>query len=110
MRAFVGVGGRLAIAGHWPVPDDFNATQRLITGLFFPPPWCAHLTALRKSQRELMDDVHTSHPFYWPAFAAAGDGEIPVIRPLKPEVAAAAKSAPLFLGASLRHLRYHAKD
>jgi hypothetical protein len=27
-----------------------------------------------------MDDVNTSHPFYWSAFAAVGDGEIPVIR------------------------------
>ena len=29
----------------------------------------------------LMDDPNTSHPFYWSAFAAVGDGEIPVIRP-----------------------------
>ena len=33
VRAFVGAGGRLVIASHWPVPDDYNATQRLITGL-----------------------------------------------------------------------------
>ena len=32
VRAFVGAGGRLVIASHWPVPDDYNATQRLITG------------------------------------------------------------------------------
>jgi hypothetical protein len=32
------------------------------------------------SQRQLMDDADTSHPFYWAAFAAVGDGEIPVIR------------------------------
>ena len=37
VRAFVGAGGRLVIASHWPVPDDFNATQRLITGLFTRP-------------------------------------------------------------------------
>jgi hypothetical protein len=27
--------------------------------------------------------VNTSHPFYWSAFAAVGDGEIPVIRPIQ---------------------------
>jgi hypothetical protein len=82
VRAFVGAGGRLIIASHWPVPDDFNATQRLITGLFSAPPGTPTVTALRLSQEKLMDDVNTSHPFYWSAFAAVGDGEIPVIRPI----------------------------
>jgi hypothetical protein len=27
-----------------------------------------------------MDDPNTSHPFYWAAFAAVGDGDIPLIR------------------------------
>ncbi len=80
VRAFVGAGGRLVIASHWPVPDDFNATQRLITGLFSAPPGTPTVTALRLSQRQLMDDAQTSHPFYWSAFAAIGDGEMPVIR------------------------------
>jgi CHAT domain-containing protein len=80
VRAFVGAGGRLVIASHWPVPDDYNATQRLITGLFSAPPGTPTVTALRLSQRQLMDDADTSHPFYWAAFAAVGDGEIPVIR------------------------------
>ena len=80
VRAFVGAGGRLVIASHWPVPDDFNATQRLITGLFSAPPGTPTVTALRLSQRQLMDDPNTSHPFYWSAFAAVGDGEMPVIR------------------------------
>jgi CHAT domain-containing protein len=83
VRAFVGAGGRLVIASHWPVPDDYNATQRLITGLFSAPPGTPTVTALRLSQRQLMDDANTSHPFYWSAFAAVGDGEIPVIRPIK---------------------------
>jgi CHAT domain-containing protein len=83
VRAFVGAGGRLIIASHWPVPDDFNATQRLITGLFSAPPGTPTVTALRLSQEKLMDDVNTSHPFYWSAFAAVGDGEIPVIRPIQ---------------------------
>ena len=80
VRAFVGAGARLVIASHWPVPDDYNATQRLITGLFSAPPGTPTVTALRMSQRQLMDDVNTSHPFYWSAFATVGDGEIPVIR------------------------------
>ena len=91
VRAFVGAGGRLVIASHWPVPDDFNATERLVTGLFSAPPGTPTVTALRMSQRQLMDDVNTSHPFYWAAFAAVGDGEVPVIRPLKPQIAAAGK-------------------
>ena len=83
VRAFVGAGARLVVASHWPVPDDYNATQRLITGLFSAPPGTPTVTALRLSQRQLMDDVNTSHPFYWSAFAAVGDGEIPVIRPVQ---------------------------
>ena len=51
VRAFVGAGGRLVIASHWPVPDDINATQRLITGLFSAPPGTPTVTALRLSQR-----------------------------------------------------------
>ncbi len=80
VRAFVGAGGRLVIASHWPVPDDYNATQRLITGLFSAPAGTATVSALRMSQRQLMDEADTSHPFYWSAFAAVGDGEIPVLR------------------------------
>ena len=91
VRAFVGAGGRLVIASHWPVPDDFNATQRLITGLFSTPPGTPTVTALRMSQRQLMDDVNTSHPFYWSAFAAVGDGDIPVIRARKAQIAQAGK-------------------
>jgi CHAT domain-containing protein len=91
VRAFVGAGGRLVIASHWPVPDDYNATQRLITGLFSAPPGTPTVTALRISQQALMDDANTSHPFYWSAFAAVGDGDIPVIRQAKPLIAAATK-------------------
>jgi CHAT domain-containing protein len=88
VRAFVGAGARLVIASHWPVPDDYNATQRLITGLFSAPPGTPTVTALRLSQRQLMDDPNTSHPFYWSAFATVGDGEIPVIR-VTPQIAQA---------------------
>ena len=80
VRAFVGAGARLVVASHWPVSDDYNATQRLITALFSAPPGTPTVTALRLSQRQLMDDPMTSHPFYWSAFAVVGDGEMPVIR------------------------------
>lgn len=80
VRAFVGAGGRLVVASHWPVPDDFNATERLISGLFTAPAGTPTVTALRLSEQKLMDDKDTSHPFYWSAFAAVGDGDIPVIR------------------------------
>ena len=80
VRAFVGAGGRLVVASHWPVPDDYNATQRLITGLFSAPPGEPIATALRQSQKTLMDDVNTSHPFYWAAFALVGDGERPLVK------------------------------
>ena len=91
VRAFVGAGGRLVIASHWPVPDDYNATERLITGLFSAPPGTPTVTALRLSQRQLMDDANTSHPFYWAAFAAVGDGDIPMIRAVKPQIAQVSK-------------------
>ena len=80
VRAFVGAGGRLVVASHWPVPDDYNATQRLVTGLFTRPAGTPTATALRLSQESLMDDPETSHPFYWSAFAVVGDGEAPIVR------------------------------
>jgi CHAT domain-containing protein len=88
VRAFVAAGGRTVLASHWPVPDDFNATQRLITGLFTAAPGTSTDEALRQSQVKLMDDPATSHPFYWAAFAAIGDGSVPVIRQAPPAVAA----------------------
>lgn len=84
VRAFVGAGARTVIASHWPVPDDFNATKRLISGLFTAPPGTAMATAMRQAQVGLMDDANTSHPYYWAAFAIVGDGE----RALLPATAA----------------------
>jgi CHAT domain-containing protein len=80
VRAFVAAGGRTVLASHWPVPDDFDATQRLITGLFTAPAGTQVATALRLSQLKLMDDPATSHPFYWAAFAPIGDGRVAVVR------------------------------
>jgi CHAT domain-containing protein len=56
--------------------------------LFSAPPGTPTVTALRLSQQKLMDDPNTSHPFYWSAFAAVGDGEIQVI-PVKQQIAQA---------------------
>jgi tetratricopeptide (TPR) repeat protein len=79
VRAFVGAGGRSVIASHWPVPDDYNATNRLIAGLFDSPPGTATATALRRAQDRLMDSPETSHPYYWAGFAIIGDGAAPVV-------------------------------
>jgi hypothetical protein len=38
-----------------------------------------------------MDDAQTSHPFYWSAFAAVGDGEIPIVRARPARIAQAGK-------------------
>ncbi len=74
VRAFVGAGGRTIVASHWPVPDDYGATGRLISGFFDAAPGVATAEALRRAQIALMDDAETSHPFYWSAFAVVGDG------------------------------------
>ncbi|HYJ31055.1 MAG TPA: CHAT domain-containing protein [Allosphingosinicella sp.] len=79
VRAFVGAGGRSVVASHWPVPDDFDATKRLISGLFDAAPGVSTAAALRQAQRGLMDDPATSHPYYWSGFAIVGDGARPVI-------------------------------
>jgi CHAT domain-containing protein len=80
VRAFVGAGGRSVIASHWPVPDDYNATNRLIAGMFRAAPGTPIATALRSTQRELMDDAETSHPYYWSGFVIIGDGNRALLR------------------------------
>ena len=34
VRSFIGAGGRAVLASHWPAPDDFNATERLMNEMF----------------------------------------------------------------------------
>lgn len=80
VRAFVGAGGRSVVASHWKVPDDYDATKRLVNGLFDAPAGTGTAQAMRTSQLGLMDDPETSHPFYWAAFAIVGDGSIAVRR------------------------------
>ncbi|HYD12481.1 MAG TPA: CHAT domain-containing tetratricopeptide repeat protein [Allosphingosinicella sp.] len=89
VRAFVGAGGRIIVASHWPVPEDFNATERLISGMFRAPPGTGTAGALRQAQRALMDERDTSHPYYWSGFAVVGDGAAPVVRQAPTRTAAA---------------------
>ncbi|MBB3860731.1 CHAT domain-containing protein [Novosphingobium hassiacum] len=79
VRAFVGAGARSVIASHWPVPDDFDATKRLISGVIGSTPGQPLSDALSKAQEGLMDDPNTSHPFYWAAFIIVGDGVKPLV-------------------------------
>ncbi|MDB5718273.1 MAG: repeat-containing protein, partial [Sphingomonas bacterium] len=80
VRAFIGAGGRSVLASHWPAPDSYRATERLITGLFDAPPGTTSVEALRVAQNKLMDEADTSHPYYWAGFALIGDGAQPVLR------------------------------
>jgi CHAT domain-containing protein len=89
VRAFIGAGGRSVLASHWPAPDDFDATQRLITGLFTAAPGTSVAEAMGRAQITLMDNADTSHPYYWAGFAIVGDGE----RPMLPAVQSAEGSA-----------------
>ncbi|MCY1671680.1 CHAT domain-containing protein [Novosphingobium sp. SL115] len=79
VRAFVGAGARSVIASHWPVPDDFDATKRLIGGVIESTPGQELAGALGAAQEKLMDDPNTSHPFYWAAFIILGDGAKPLV-------------------------------
>jgi len=78
VRAFVGAGARAVVASHWPVPDDFDATQRLVQGLISGEEGQGLSGSLGDAQRALMDDPDTSHPFYWAAFIVLGDGTKPI--------------------------------
>jgi CHAT domain-containing protein len=80
VRAFVGAGGRSVVASHWPLPDNYGATERLISSMFKAPAGTSTTGALRAGQRALMDAAETSHPYYWSGFAVIGDGARPVLR------------------------------
>ena len=87
VRAFVGAGARSVVASHWPVPDTYDATKRLIGGMVGAQPGQPLAGALEAAQEKLMDDPQTSHPYYWAAFIILGDGA----KPLVPTTAIAAK-------------------
>lgn len=79
VRSFIGAGGRSVIATHWPVPDDFDATERLISEMFRQGAGRSVGEALGVSRQALMDDAATSHPFYWGAFSIIGDAQRPLL-------------------------------
>ena len=79
VRAFVGAGARSVVASHWPVPDTYGATKRLIGGMVNAQPGQSLASALEAAQEKLMDDPETSHPYYWAAFIILGDGSKPLI-------------------------------
>ena len=81
VRAFVGAGARSVIASHWPVPDDYDATRRLMGRIIQSAPGESLAGALAAAERGLMDDPQTSHPFYWAAFTILGDGAKPLLPP-----------------------------
>lgn len=74
VRAFVGAGARSVVASHWPVPEQFDATKRLITGMLDSAQGQSLARSISQAQAELMADPKTSHPFYWGAFIILGDG------------------------------------
>jgi CHAT domain-containing protein len=77
VRSFIGAGGRSVIASHWPLPEDFDATQRLVGG-FFANSNTTVGEALQAAEISLMDDAATSHPYYWAGLAIIGDGSRPL--------------------------------
>jgi len=91
VRAFIGAGGRAVMASHWPAPDDFDATERLMVEMFRRGETADIGTALRGSQRALMDDPATSHPYYWGGFAVIGDAARPLLSANDNPVTAAAE-------------------
>ncbi len=80
VRAFIGAGSRTVLASHWPAPDDFSATQRLIGGIFMAGANVSIAEALGQAQDIMMADAQTSHPYYWAAFAIIGDGASQMFR------------------------------
>ncbi|HET6537811.1 MAG TPA: CHAT domain-containing protein [Sphingopyxis sp.] len=97
VRSFIGAGGRSVIASHWPAPDDYDATKRLIGGLFSVQPGESVATALWATQAQLMADPLTSHPYYWAGFAIIGDGGQALLRDTDKHIANAATGAPTAL-------------
>jgi CHAT domain-containing protein len=91
VRAFVGAGARSVLASHWPLPDDFGATRRLMGGFYQAAIDQNVGDAMRQSQIKLMDDPLTSHPYYWAAFAIVGDATKPITTREAPQKELAAR-------------------
>ncbi|WP_313805764.1 CHAT domain-containing protein [Sphingobium sp.] len=93
VRAFVGAGARSVIASHWPVPDDYDATKKLMSLIYEDSATRPVGESMRLSQNRLMDDPLTSHPYYWAAFAIVGDAAKPLSSGMTDQLADAATDA-----------------
>ena len=78
VRAFVGAGARSVVASHWPVSDDYDATERLISGMLDAEKGQSLGLSLENAQEALMADATTSHPYYWAPFIILGDAARPL--------------------------------
>jgi tetratricopeptide (TPR) repeat protein len=92
VRAFVGAGARAVIASHWPIPDDYDATKKLMSGLYEGSTKASVGESMRLSQNRLMDDPLTSHPYYWGAFSIVGDAVKPLTSEETVEMASSASA------------------
>jgi CHAT domain-containing protein len=99
VRSFIGAGGRAVLASHWPAPDQYHATERLMDQMFREGRTKDLGEALRASETRLMDDPATSHPYYWGGFAIIGDAA----RPLLSQDTTVASGANGGVGAKLEH-------
>jgi tetratricopeptide (TPR) repeat protein len=89
VRAFVGAGARSVIASHWPIPDDYDATKKLMSVIYEGGTEVAVGESMRRSQVRLMDDAVTSHPYYWGAFSIVGDASKPITSETRTQIAVA---------------------
>lgn len=83
VRAFLVAGSRAVLTTHWAIPDSFKtrdgrqvaASTQLIETFFKTGKTDSIATALRAAQTGMINQIDTSHPYYWAAFAIVGDGD-----------------------------------
>ncbi len=81
-RAFMVAGTRAVLTTHWAIPDQIRlrsggtveASTRLISQMFTAGRSGPMGDALRQAQVGMINNVDTSHPYYWGAFMLVGDG------------------------------------
>lgn len=86
-RAFMVAGSRAVLTTHWAIPDSFRtrdgrtieASTRLISTMFAAGRALPMGDALRKAQVAMINNIDTSHPYYWGAFMLVGDGARPML-------------------------------
>jgi CHAT domain-containing protein len=81
------------IASHWPIPDDYDATKKLMSGLYEGGTTVSVGESMRRAQNRLMDDPLTSHPYYWGAFSIVGDAVKPLTSEDSLEMAASSTTS-----------------